>query len=155
MRARLQAGFTATEIMIVVAIVGIVTAIAAPNMADMIKVQRVRAAAFDIVAALTLARSEALKRNQPVTITPNSGGWSNGWVTKDTAGNVLQQQGPFTCSSCSFSGPGSITYTSSGRLPLGTAAPQFAVTNANLDATKYRCINVDLSGRPVTTQGAC
>ena len=155
MEARRQGGFTAAELMIVLAIVGILTAIAAPNMATMIKVQRVRTAAFDIVAGLTLARSEALKRNSPVTLTPNSGSWASGWIAKDGNGNIVQQSGPFSCSSCTFSGPGTITYTAAGRLPIGSAPPQFAITSSDVDTSKYRCIDVDLSGRPVTKTGAC
>ena len=154
-RASSQRGFNIVELMIVLGIVGLLTAIAAPNMADMVRVQRVRTAAFDIVAGLTLARSEALKRNVSVTMTPAAGGWGNGWISKDTNNNVVQQQGPFSCGSCTFTGPGSVTYTSAGRLPIGGAAPEFAITSTNIDSSKFRCIDVDLSGRPVTKTGAC
>jgi type IV fimbrial biogenesis protein FimT len=155
MATRTQSGFTAPEMMIVVAIVGILAAIAAPNMADMVRVQRVRTAAFDVVAGLTLARSEALKRNASVTITPTGGQWGNGWTTQDTNGNVVQQQQPFSCSSCTFTGPANITYTSSGRLPAGGAAAWIGITSTNItDQSKFRCITVDLSGRPVTKTGA-
>jgi type IV fimbrial biogenesis protein FimT len=155
MGTRRQGGFTATEMIIVVAIIGILTAIAAPSLTTMVKVARVRTAAFDLVAGLTLARSEALKRNSQVTITPNGGSWGLGWIAKDSAGNILQQQASFGCTSCSFSGPGTIVYTSSGRLPVGAATPQFAVTSSDVDPSKYRCIDVDLSGRPVSKTGAC
>jgi len=141
--------------MIVVAIIGILAAIAAPNMADMMRVQRVRTTAFDIVAGLTLARSEALKRNATVTITPVNGQWMQGWKTTDANGNVVQEQQPITCSTCTITGPATVAYTSGGRLPIGGSAPEFAVTASGLDTTKYRCIDVDLSGRPVTKQGAC
>ena len=154
-RASSQQGFNVVELMIVLAIVGVLTAIAAPNMADMVRVQRVRTAAFDIVAGLTLARSEALKRNTKVTMTPAAGGWGNGWTSTDTNNNVVQKQGPFSCGSCTFTGPGTVTYTSEGRLPVGTAAPQFQVSSTNIDSSKFRCINVDLSGRPVTNTGGC
>jgi len=154
-RASFQKGFNVVELMIVLAIVGVLTAIAAPNMADMVRVQRVRTAAFDIVAGLTLARSEALKRNVSVTMTPAAGGWANGWTSTDSNANVVQQQGPFSCGSCTFTGPGSVTYPSSGRLPVGSAAPEFAITSTNIDTSKFRCIDVDLSGRPVTKTGAC
>ena len=131
--AAAQSGFNVVELMIVLAIAGILAAIAAPNMADMVRVQRVRTAAFDIVAGLTLARSEALKRNSAVTMTPATGGWSNGWTSTDGNGNVVQKQGPFSCGSCTFTGPGTVTYTSAGRLPVGSAPPQFAITSTNID----------------------
>ena len=153
-RASFQKGFNVVELMIVLAIVGVLTAIAAPNMADMVRVQRVRTAAFDIVAGLTLARSEALKRNAKVIMTPAAGGWGNGWTSTDSNNNVVQKQGPFSCASCTFTGPGTLTYTSEGRLPTGSGAPFFQITSTNIDSSKYRCIDVDLSGRPVTKTGA-
>jgi type IV fimbrial biogenesis protein FimT len=148
-------GFTAIEVMVVVAIVGIIAAIAAPNMADMVRVQRVRSAAFDIVSAITLARSEALKRNTTVTITPTGGDWVQGWTTKDFNGNVLQTQQAFSCTTCHFTGAADITFTAAGRLPIGSGTKQIAVIDDKLDAAKYRCIDVDLSGRAVTKQGVC
>jgi type IV fimbrial biogenesis protein FimT len=153
-RARASAGFTLTELLIVVAIMGIVAAIAAPNMADMIRTQRLRTASFDIFAALSLARSEAIKRNVSVTITPNGVDWAAGWTTKDSNNNVLQQQAAYTsCSTCSMAGPANVVYASSGRIT--SAPPKFSITATNLDSGKYRCIQVELSGRPVTTQGSC
>ena len=151
---RREAGFTLTELMVVVAIMGLITALAAPSMADMVRNQRLRTASFDVFAALNLARSEAIKRNGRVTITPN-GNWSDGWTVTDQFNNVLQRQEAYTsCGTCSIAGPATIVYASSGRvLNLGVAS--ISVTATNLDSSKYRCITVELSGRPVTKQGAC
>lgn len=152
---RAAAGFTLTELMIVVAIMGLIAAIAAPSMADMVRTQRLRTASFDVFAALNLARSEAIKRNGPVTITPNNGTWNDGWITRDQYNNVLQRQEAYSsCGSCSIAGPAAIVYASSGRV-TNLAAPAISVTASNLDSGKYRCITVELSGRPVTKQGAC
>ena len=152
MRAR---GFTTTELMIVLLIVGILAAIAAPSMAEMIRTQRLRTAAFDVIAGLQLARSEAIKRNSSVTLNPVGGNWKAGWVSTDANGNKVQDQEPLVaCADCQLLGPASIVYTASGRMNAGAAA-QFAITSASLDPSKYRCINVELSGRPVSKQGAC
>lgn len=152
MRSR---GFTTTELMIVLAIVGILTAIAAPSMADMVRTQRLRTAAFDVVAGLQLARSEAIKRNTSVTIAPIGGDWKSGWTSTDTNGNRLQgQEALASCSDCQLTGPVSVVYTASGRMNAGAVA-RFAITSASLDPSKHRCITVELSGRPVSKQGAC
>jgi len=65
---RAQAGFTILELMVVVAIVGILMAVAVPAMGDFIRNGRITAAANDVMAALHFTRSEAIKRRQPVTL---------------------------------------------------------------------------------------
>jgi len=71
---RFQAGFTATEILVVIGIVGILAAIAVPSMSKMIQTQSVRSASYDLQADLTYARSEAISRATNVTITEAAGG---------------------------------------------------------------------------------
>lgn len=53
--------------MVVVAVLGMVLAVAAPNMADMIRGATVRAVSEGVQTGLHKARAEALKRNQVVT----------------------------------------------------------------------------------------
>lgn len=143
-------GFTATEILVVVAIVGIITAIAAPNMAQMIRNQRVKTASFDVFASFTFARSEAVKRNIAVTITPNSAAdWTQGWRITDANGTLLKEESDRKHSSAAelaMAGPASVTFARNGR--LGDAvAPQ---VNLSAYGGVTRCVTVDLSGRPRT-----
>lgn len=65
---RAQAGFTLLELMVVVAIVGVLMAIAVPAMGDFIRNGRITAAANDVMAAMHFTRSEAIKRRDPVTL---------------------------------------------------------------------------------------
>jgi type IV fimbrial biogenesis protein FimT len=65
---RAQAGFTLLELMVVVAIVGILMAVAIPAMGNFIRNGRITAAANDVMAALHFTRSEAIKRRDPVTL---------------------------------------------------------------------------------------
>ncbi|HUP29607.1 MAG TPA: GspH/FimT family pseudopilin [Usitatibacter sp.] len=148
-RMRRAAGFTLTEMMIVLVIVGVLGAIAAPSMADMIRTQRLRTAAFDVFAALTLARSEAIKRNVAVTITPAGGtDWAQGWQTKDANDNVLQNQAAYSsCSTCTMTGPTTVTYASSGR--VSSAVGPFNIAAAGLPLKTNRCIVLTPSGNPV------
>ncbi len=83
--------------MIVVVVVGILAAVAAPTMTDMFRTMRLSAAASALQVSLNLARSEAIKRGSDarVTVAANgtAGAWTNGWTvfvdnTSDANGEV-------------------------------------------------------------------
>ena len=144
-------GFTTVELMVVVCILAILTAIAVPNMRGLIQTQRVKTASFDVFSGLILARSEAIKRNTTVKLTPVGGDWAGGWTAADSNGNVVGKQDPFT--QITLDGPGTVTFNSMGR--LNGAATQFQVSTGELTNDKWRCVKLDLSGRPVSIVGAC
>jgi type IV fimbrial biogenesis protein FimT len=150
MRKR-HAGFTITELMIVVLIVAILAMLAVPSMRDMIRNQRVKTASFDVFAGLVLARSEAIKRNISITLTPNGGDWSQGWVATDGNGQVVARQDPFQI--ITVAGPGNpVVFSGVGR---ANAISSFSISAPYIPATNYRCVKLDMSGRPVSSLGAC
>ncbi|MBJ7574799.1 GspH/FimT family pseudopilin [Luteimonas sp. MC1828] len=61
-------GFTLVELMVTMAVVGILAAVAAPSMTALINGNRLAGASGELTASLQLARSEALRRSSPVTI---------------------------------------------------------------------------------------
>ena len=151
---RHQAGFTITELMIVVGIVGIIAAIAAPNMGEMIRRQRVKTAAFDVFAGLSHARSEAIKRNISVNVTPVSGDWAQGFLVTDTNNRVVRSQQGFN--SITATGPNVITFNNSGRLTAGsTARISLVATDVAIAEHGKRCVSVETTGRASTKEGAC
>ena len=72
-------GFSLVEVMVVIAMVGILAAIAAPSFDGLIRRSRIDAATEAFRTANAYARSEAIKRGVPVSISANSADWRNGW----------------------------------------------------------------------------
>lgn len=153
MRGPLSArGFTLIEMMITVVILVILITVGVPSFRDFILVQRVKNASFEVFAALVLTRSEAVSRNNTVTITPTGGNWANGWqittVDPTTLATVnISNQSAY--SNITITGPATIAYAGTGR----SAAASISLVATGVSAA--RCITIDLSGRPVTKTGTC
>ncbi|WP_345778718.1 GspH/FimT family pseudopilin [Stenotrophomonas sp. Y6] len=70
------AGFTLIELMVTVAVLAIIAAIAVPAMQGLVAANRLSAASTELVTALQLARSEAIRRNAAVTVCGSDNGTS-------------------------------------------------------------------------------
>lgn len=91
-----QRGFTAIELMAIVAIVCILLAIGVPSFAHLIRNQKLTTTANTLFAAVNLARSEAIHRGRRVDLVPAGarGDWRDGWlVIVDENGNQRPDPG--------------------------------------------------------------
>jgi type IV fimbrial biogenesis protein FimT len=146
-------GFTLIEAMIVIAILGILAALAGPSFVDMIKTARVRGAASDLYSSLLTARSEAIKRRKTMTITP-AASWAGGWsVTFDNAGataTLVSHEALATDLAVRVNAAGNaaaaITYGSNGRITSATPTLIFYAPNAA--TVQARCVTTEPSGMP-------
>ena len=156
MAPRVNRGFTLPELLIVITVAGVMLAAGVPSFVEFIKNQRVKTASFDLFSSLVVARSEAITRNTSVTITPSStANWANGWTISyvDAGGSTVTLRDQASMPNITITGPASVVYRGSGRL-TGSTTPQFQLTATGSTVTT-RCINVDLSGRPVSKAAAC
>lgn len=89
-----SSGFTLLELLIAIAILAILMAVAAPNLSDSIRSNRVQTELRQLAGAVALARSEAAMRGTPVSICRSvdgascGGSWSDGWLVFVDAGAV-------------------------------------------------------------------
>jgi len=147
-----MSGFTLTELVIVVTLVGILAAIAGPAMSDFMINQRLRNAGYELITDLTFARSEAIKRASNVTVA-RSGSWTAGWTVTDSGGNVLRQHPSFANTISIAGSNASVIFALNGR---AAAASTFTLDDADGKTTiEARCISLDTSGRPRSTMGSC
>jgi type IV fimbrial biogenesis protein FimT len=172
-------GFTLIELMVTLAVAGLLMRVAAPSMTRMINANRVQTEASGFMNDLQFARSEAIKQGQPVTVCPSADGstclaantWRNGWIVfSDTNGNaavdspqdtVLRKRTNFKGNDTLVAAPTTtaVIFNREGFTSgLGTSVVTFKLHAADGAAKSTRCIAVGIGGRLATQstgEGSC
>jgi type IV fimbrial biogenesis protein FimT len=140
-------GFTLIELVIAVSVLALLATLAIPMYASIVASNRTRAAAYSLVSALTLARSEAVKRNVPVSVLPLGGGWQAGWEV-ETGGTMIARNEP--APSLTLSGPlAGVSYQPNGRL----STPGMVLFTVSATTGYTRCVMIDPGGRATLNPG--
>lgn len=166
-------GFTLVELLVGLAVAAILLTIAIPGYAFLVTAGRMAAATNDLVSALHLARSEAVKRGVRVTVCKTGGsaaacdaaaGWQMGWmvfVDGGTRGVVDGSDTPLWVQRDSLPGVG-ITSNNYARyisyLPNGRSQGSNGLPNGTISiclAGQRRDIVVNSSGRPRLETDTC
>jgi type IV fimbrial biogenesis protein FimT len=169
-------GFTLVELLVVLAMGAILLAIAIPGYAFLANTNRLAAVTNDLVSAIQLARSEAVKRGMRVTVCKTGNamapapacdtvvGWQQGWLVFvdggtrgviDTGDMLLRVQG---------SAPAAVAITASNYsshisyLPSGVSQGSNGLPNGTLRicvAGNRRDIIINSTGRPRIDSTIC
>lgn len=164
---RWQPGFTLIELLVTLSIAAILLTVAVPNFITFVQNNRLATQANDLVTMLNYARSEAVKRNQTITVcsstTGNSCAGSTTWdsgllVFSDTDGDgvvdagedILQVRQAMEGSNTLRAGRTRVTYRSNGFSPGFNDTFRLCDTRGTASA---RAIVVSMQGRVSTSTG--
>lgn len=143
-------GFTLIEGLVVVAILALLAALASPSFVSVVGTMNTKAAAFDLIGDLTMARSEALKRNSVVSVLPVSNAWSNGWEVRDGTEVLRQRPRPASSIAIVVVGGDSV-FQPNGRLQSDV---RYSITSS-ISGVTARCVVVSPTGSARSRPGAC
>jgi len=162
---RRSRGFTLIELMIVLAIIGVILSIALPGFSEISLSTRLKAYANELVSSVYLARSEAIKRNAPVklcvstdgTSCTGSGDWEQGWIVLDPNDVVIRRQGSLYAGyKVTSTGGATLTFQPSG---LTSTSTLMKVCRKNpTPGGQDREVTITATGKPRVTRktsGTC
>lgn len=157
LRLERQTGFTLIEAMVVVSILAVLAGLGTPAFREMIASQRVRNAASDLLSDMMLARSEAIRRNTPITISAIDASWSNGWtVAMGTTETIRQRSfssGLLTIEKKSGTSD-TIIFGTTGRATTSDFQMNFTASGISNNEQK-RCVRGSAAGGQKVLKGPC
>lgn len=167
-----QSGFTMLELLVVLAIVGIMAALAAPSFSGFFANSRIGSATNDLIADLMQARSQAATSGHHALVCPSTNGtacsatvadWAKGriiFIDKDGSNTfntgdtlikyVSRLPANLTVTMAGFPNTYVAFNAYGGMFPLGTGSFTLCVKGASQD----RQVSVDYSGHPVAIKTA-
>jgi type IV fimbrial biogenesis protein FimT len=148
-------GFTLIEMITAITVFAVMVAIAAPAFSQFIANQRIRNVAFDLMASLILARTEAITRGTAVMLKKAGSTWDQGWTVTDGVTAPIQNQQPYNSLSVTDSASvASVSYGKDGRL-IGGSTKFTIASSTQASGVQQRCISIGLSGVPSSVVGSC
>lgn len=149
----ITAGFTIIELLVVVMVMGVLAALAAPSFQTFMATQQLKSASFDLYSSLVFARTEAIKYSSGVVrIESVNSDWSQGWIVsyKPTSGTATVLRRREGAPRVSISEAGNNTFFEFRRNGRPTTAISLSLTVTGHSEIQGRCVFADPSGNPFT-----
>ena len=144
-----QRGFTLVELMVVIVLLAIIAAVAAPGLQNLLENNQITSTSNRLVGSMNFARSQALREGRQVTVQALDGDWNKG-AEVVMGGDVLRRV-EISNSRMSITGE-SVTYRGNG-LTTGSSTKQLRLCGD--DGSADRLIEVTLGGQVTTEQKSC
>ena len=154
-------GLSLVELLAALVILSVLVSLAVPSFSQMLAEQRLRQAGSELRVSLATARSEAIKRNEGVSLIKQGADWSAGWCVEPSSmqactGQSIQQ---FNIASDritvkrndSLTGP-AIDFNAWGRV---TDCPQITLSTIASGSACTLCLVVTTDGRVESHAGSC
>lgn len=167
MSRRHPTGFTLVELLVTISIAAILLAIALPSFQGSLRSNRVATTGNELLASLSLARSEAIRSTRGGGVCTSTdglvcgGNWNNGWmVWTETDGNGTFGAGDTVVRYSQAkprlvltSGVNAISFDGRGRARAGVLQQIQLSPEGATDP--IRCLQVGVTGQTRVTKGAC
>lgn len=156
---RAEKGFTLIELMVVLAVMGIIAGMAFPSLRDLIVNSRITTQTNEFIAALSYARSEAIKRGTDVMVcADDEANLGNGWfINPGIACNTDLAIVRHEALTGLVLTPATVSIRFSGRGGLASGAITFtlAADDCPSGVERKREVSVLGSGRIAVSRKAC
>ncbi|MDO6443951.1 MULTISPECIES: GspH/FimT family pseudopilin [unclassified Marinobacter] len=136
MSVKFRNGFTLIELLVLMAVLGVVAAIAVPNFSRLIESNQLTTTTNDLVGALNTARAEAVRLGGPVSLVPNPT-FTESYQVTDGGSVISEFQGASGQFTIALTNGGNPRFGATGLLLSGGS--EFSVCRASgEDGTRVR-----------------
>lgn len=149
---RKSKGVTLIEILVTLSLIAILLTLAVPSFSNFIHQNRMTSQANTFLSVIQLARNEAIKSREPVTLLVEKGSDGNGWKITVTSTLGMIREIDMLSSVVVLDASSSIQFDE-----LGRAAPThvFGLQHQSCEFQQRRTITVNVMGRAQVSKENC